>query len=179
MASATLKGKIANINWKTIGEKGLSFYEVEKSTDAVNFKSIGKQVANNIATVSYSEDDSSITDDNNYYRIKGINEDGTCIYSNTVKLATNNLPLKTTIYPNPLTGNILNVQLGKIVAGMYVVSIYNNLGQKVEEQAFNHEGGNGVHAINIKQAIVSGIYNIVIRNRDSKQIICQSTISVL
>ena len=178
-ASATMNGKHANINWKTMGEKGMSYYEVEKSIDAVNFQSIGKQAAKIIAIASYTECDNNLTEGNNYYRIKGISENGTSIYSNTVKLTTNTLPLTTTIYPNPMTGITLNVQLGNIVAGKYVVSIYNSLGQNVNEQTISHEGGNGIHSIYIKQTIVSGLYNVKIRNLDSKQVICQSIISVL
>ena len=177
VATATANGNIATIQWNTVGEKAVANYTIEKSVDGTSFTSIGQQVAKNTATASYTATDKDVVATTSYYRIKAISEDGTIAYSNVVKLTTNHSPL-TTIYPNPLTGKTLNIELGNVVAGKYVVSIYNSLGQKVTEQAIDHAGGNSTHSVNIESSIAKGVYNVVIRNVNSKEQVFQSTLSV-
>ena len=184
VASAAINGTVATINWNTVGENGVASYEVEKSNDGTLFTGIAQQVAKNTATASYTATEKDVVATNNvmvstitYYRIKAISTDGTITYSNTIKLNTNNSPL-TTIYPNPLTGKTLNVQLGNVVAGKYVITIYNSLGQKVSEQAINHAGGNSTHTVNMESSMAKGIYNVVIRDVNSKEQVFLSTLSV-
>jgi len=177
VASATLNNKIATITWNTVGEKGESYFEVEKSTDGKNYASIGQQAAKNTATASYIAKDNSVAEGNNYYRIKAVSETGAVNYSNIAKLTTNNSPL-TTIYPNPLVGKTLNVQLTNVAAGKYVVSIYNVLGQKVNEQTISHSGGSAIHALVINNTLAGGTYSVVIREAGSNQIVHQSNLSV-
>jgi hypothetical protein len=177
VASATLSNKVATITWNTVGEKGESYYEVEKSTDAISFSSIGQQTAKNTATASYSATDNNISSGNTYYRIKAVSQVGTVGYSNVAKLTTNNPPL-TTIYPNPLTGKTLNVAMSNVAAGKYVVSIYNILGEKVNEQTISHEGGSASHAITIDNTLAAGVYSVAIREEGSRQLVYQTSLII-
>ena len=176
VASASLNNRIATITWNTIGEKGESRFEVEKSTDGKNFAPIGQQAAKNTSTASYSTTDNNVTA-TSYYRIKAVSETGAVNYSNVAKLTTNNSPL-ITIYPNPLVGKTLNVQVTNVAAGKYVVSIYNVLGEKVAEQSIAHSGGSATHAITINNTLARGIYSVTIREASSNQIVHQTSISV-
>ena len=177
VASASLNNKIATITWNTVGEKGESYYEVEKSTDGKNFNSIGQQAAKNIASASYSTTDNSVVSGNNYYRIKAVSATGAVNYSNIAKLTTNHSQL-ITVYPNPLVGKTLNVSLSNVNAGKYVVSIYNVLGQKVAEQAIIHNGGSASHAITVNNTLAAGTYKVVIHAEGSNQIVHQTSLSV-
>ncbi len=178
VATATANGSVATITWNTVGEKGVAKFEVEKSTDGAGFTQIAEQSAKNTATAVYSETDKVVVSTATYYRIKAISTDGTITYSNIAKV-TYNLQLTTyNLFPNPLTGKTLNVQLGNVVAGKYVVSITNALGQKVAEQAINHAGGNGSHKINMPSAIAAGVYNVSISSVESKQSVYRSQFSV-
>jgi len=178
VATATASGNTATIIWNTVGEKGIAKFEVEKSTDGSSFTKIGEASAKNTANATYSATDNAATAATNYYRIKAISTDGTVTYSNIAKVTYNLQPTTYNLYPNPLTGKTLNVQLGNVVAGKYVVSITNTLGQKVTEQVINHAGGNGTHAIGLGKAIAAGIYNVSILSQESKQTIHSSTLTV-
>ena len=177
VASATLNNKIATITWNTVGEKGESRFEVEKSTDGKTFSSIGQQAAKNTSTASYTATDNSVVEGNNYYRIKAVNVTGAVNYSNIAKLTTNNSQL-ITVYPNPLVGKTLNVQVTNVAAGKYVVSIYNVLGEKVAEQSIAHSGGSATHALTINKTLAGGVYSVVIRAEGSNQIVHQTSLSV-
>jgi hypothetical protein len=177
VASASLSNDIATIVWNTVGEKGESYYEVQKSTDAISFSSIAQQTAKNTATASYSATDNSVSTGNTYYRIKAVSQVGTVGYSNVAKLTTDHSPL-TTIYPNPLTGKTLNVSMGNLAVGKYVISIYNVLGEKVNEQTISHGGGSASHAITIDNMLAAGVYEVAIREAASNQVVYQGKLSV-
>ena len=177
VASASLNNKVATITWNTVGEKGVARYEVEKSTDAKTFATIGQSTAKNTATASYSTTDNSVTA-TSYYRIKAVSTTGNVSYSNIAKLSIINYQLSISLYPNPLKGKTLNVALDNVVAGKYTVSIYNALGQKVNEQTISHTGGSATHAISINNALAAGVYNVAISEAGSKQLVHQSTLSV-
>ena len=179
VASASLNNKIATISWNTVGEKGVSKFEVEKSIDAVSFTKIGQASAKNTASAAYSSTDNSVTA-TSYYRIKAISEVGTVSYSNVVKLLTFDSKLSTySLYPNPLKGSkVLNVAFGNIAAGKYTIAITNVLGQKVQEVAISHTGGNANYAISINNTLAAGTYSVAIRETASGKIVSQSNLSV-
>ena len=177
VASAALSNKIATINWNTVGEKNVVAYEVEKSADAKNFTAIEKVTAKNTATASYASTDNSVTS-TTYYRIKAISTGGSISYSNVAKL-TYNVQLTTyNLYPNPLKGKTLNVELANVVAGKYTVSIYNALGQRVSGQTISHTGGSATHAISIDNVLAAGVYSVTISEANSKQVVHQTNLSV-
>ncbi len=178
VVSATANGIIATINWNTVGEKGVSKFELEKSTDGSIFTKIGEESAKNTVSATYVTTDNSATAATNYYRVKAVSTDGNISYSNIAKVACNKQLTTFKIFPNPLTGKTLNVQLGNLVAGKYMVIIINSLGQKVAESTLVHAGGNATQVLNIKKAIATGVYNIVFKEVNSKQLVFQSTLSV-
>ena len=177
VASASLNNKVATITWNTVGEKSVARYEVEKSTDAKTFATIGQSTAKNTATASYAITDNSVTA-TSYYRIKAVSTTGNVSYSNIAKLSIINYQLSISLYPNPLKGKTLNVALDNVVAGKYTVSIYNALGQKVNEQTISHTGGSAAHAISINNTLAAGVYNVAISEAGSKQLVHQSTLSI-
>ena len=177
VASASLNGSVASINWNTVGESGVANFTVEKSIDGTSFTSIGQQVAKNTATASYSAIDENVVT-TTYYRIKSINSDGSIFYSNIAKV-TYNLQLTTyNLFPNPLIGKKLNVAFNSVTTNKYVISITNAIGQKIAEQTINHAGGTSTHSVNIDGTIAKGIYNVVIKDVNNKEQVFKTTLSV-
>ena len=177
VASASLSNKVATITWNTVGEKSVARYEVEKSTDAKTFITIGQATAKNTASASYATTDNSVTA-TTYYRIKAISTTGSISYSNIAKLSILNSPLSISLYPNPLKGKVLNVSMDNVSGGKYTVSISNVLGQKVATQTISHEGGSAIHAISFNNTLAAGIYTVSISEAKSKQVVHQTNISV-
>ena len=176
-ASASLNNKIATISWNTVGEKNVSHYVVEKSTDAKSFATIGQSTAKNTATANYSTTDNTVTA-TTYYRIKAVSNTGVSSYSNVAKLSSINSQLSISLYPNPLKGKTLNVSIDNASTGKYTVSIYNALGQSVSVQTISHTGGSASHALTISNRLASGVYNVAIREEGSKQLVHQTTLTV-
>ena len=178
-----IKANYANeqaiINWEVVGDDALKLFEVERSIDGINFFKIGEQATNLTTTSSYSFVDTkpSLV---NFYRIRSVDALGSGTYSNVVKLATSNAKRTTcSVYPNPLKGKVINLQLTGFVAGKYTVGVYNVLGQKLHEAAILHTGGNTDFSINLNNSLPIGSYYIAVRNEENKLLICHTALSVL
>ncbi len=97
------------LNWKTVMESELDKFEIERSTDAITYQSLGNVKALNALNGStYSFLDAS-PKTINYYRLKQIDLDGRATYSNVLVMKLGTLS-KMMMYPNPFT-NQLSIQL--------------------------------------------------------------------
>ncbi len=89
------------------------------------------------------------------------------------------VPTKLNIYPNPLVGKTLAVSIGNEVAvGKYVVSLYNSLGQKVQESIIRHSGANAAQTITTSSKLAAGIYNISVQSAATQQVVATTTLAV-
>ena len=177
VASASLRNKVVTISWNTIGESGVSAFDVEKSVDMKKFTTISQVDAKNTATATYNSTDNSLNS-TSYYRIKVISTNGSISYSNVAKLTANN-SVFATIYPNPLKGKTLNVSMENLAIGKYAVSIYNVLGEKMIDQTFVHEGGSASFALTINKKLLAGVYTVAIRDVASNKVVGKTMLSVL
>ena len=175
--ASNINGKAA-INWNVADEVGTLKYDIEKSVDGISFTEIGEQAVQTNTVTSYvfiDNNPSSV----NYYRIKAISETGAIAYSSVIKLTTLHSPLTSVaLFPNPLKGKTLNVQLTNIPAGKYDIGIYNALGQKVNEQSITHSGGTGSYGLTINNNLTYGTYLVSIRDKASTALVYQGELLV-
>jgi hypothetical protein len=162
VASATLTDMVATISWSTIGENNVTDYQVEKSTNGTVFNTINTVAPQNAATASYTFTDKDVATGNNYYRIKVVSANGSFSYSNVVLVTKGSITASYNLYPNPVIGNKFNVQFNNVAQGRYIISMVNNIGQKVFEQAIDHTGGSINHIVQLNNILASGVYSVVI-----------------
>lgn len=106
--SAAMSGKFNSIKWSTASEQNNSGFDIQRSTDGVNFEKIGFVKSLSTSGNSSSRLDYSFTDHNpaglkQYYRLKQIDFDGAYKYS-AIVLVTREAPTSlelTRVYPNP------------------------------------------------------------------------------
>jgi hypothetical protein len=105
---AIYKFPFANLKWRTESELNNDRFEIEKSTDGVNWKFISsiKGKGTTSAANDYEFTDENIIDRITYYRLKQIDFDGKFSYSSieTVIPSDNSNVL---FYPNPATNEIV------------------------------------------------------------------------
>ena len=101
------------LNWATANELNNNHFDVERSDNGVDFKSIGQVKGNgNTNQIStYSFVDKTLLAAVNYYRLKQVNTDGTFTYSKTISVSgvVLNKDALITISPNP-ANDVLIVQ---------------------------------------------------------------------
>jgi trimeric autotransporter adhesin len=111
----TLSGKYADqsiaLQWKTENESNTSHFVIEKSSNGLNFKSIGTVAASGNTSIitNYSYKDNDLTNDYTpylYYRLKMFDVNGTYKYSNRISVSLPSLTGTVTISPNPATNEM-------------------------------------------------------------------------
>ncbi len=92
--------KHADISWQ-VEETNVQYYQVEKSTDAVNFSAINILNSKGDGQNNYQFTDLNRLEGIGYYRIKQTDRDSKYSYSPIIKLG-NNANVIFTVYPNPV-----------------------------------------------------------------------------
>jgi len=132
--TADFSQKAIHLNWKTLSETRNDHYEIEKSSDGVNFSKLTsvKTLApdgNSRAPLEYSYTDNDVTSAIHYYRLKQIDKDGNAHLSNIISVEVHANDIK--IYPNPNSG-AFSIDVETAVPNSEIeTSIYNSLGQLV------------------------------------------------
>ncbi len=100
------------LKWKISSEQNISHYEVERSTDGINFHSIGIVAAagNNTTTNSYQFLDNSISNIKTYYQIKSVDRNSRFSYSVIRFIKGRSIENAISVYPNPAS-DMLKVML--------------------------------------------------------------------
>jgi hypothetical protein len=101
--TASLAGSSIYVEWSSRNEMGISSYDIERSTDSVNFifagplPSLGTAGPNN-----YQFYDSLSSGSLLYYRLKIYDSSGQYFYSQIIKVSSTSI----LVYPNPATNSI-------------------------------------------------------------------------
>jgi hypothetical protein len=151
------------VNWEAQGEIGVKEYSLEKSVDGVNYQSINTQVAKNGNSNSkYTFTDNNPVNGVNYYRVKTTQQNDIERYSSvvTVNFKQNNAtPL--TVYPNPVRGNQIGLQLQEVEQGMYSIRLISVDGREVYKQQLQVGSSRGLNTTISPQAKLStGTYTL-------------------
>jgi 1,4-alpha-glucan branching enzyme len=93
----------ALLNWSTTNEVNNSYFEVERSTDGINFTAIGdvNAATGNNAVNKYQFLDEHPANGVNYYMLKQVDKDGAFTYSSIATITINSTEGLWKVYPNP------------------------------------------------------------------------------
>lgn len=163
------KGESIQVVWNVENEINISKYEIEKSTDGVNFAIIGNKnvVGSNNRTNSYQWIDQSKVEGNNFYRIKIYDLSGQIRYSNIVKVMVEKYSGGITIYPNPIKNSTINLQFKNQETGKYSFRVTNNLGQLIHSSTEYIQLPNTMQIIKLNSKLTSGMYPLEIIHPDN------------
>ena len=150
------------VEWVLQSESDMDHYEVERSTDGVAFSKTGTVTSNGNSSqpVHYSWFDASPVNGSNFYRIRSVGKDGIIKYSNIVKVAISKGIQTFTVYPNPMNGNTIGLQLTNMDKGTYSIILNNKLGQQVFSDIIEHTGGSSSMTIGLQHELPAGIYDL-------------------
>lgn len=160
---ATYNNGTAILNWDVAQEIGIRAYEIERSTDGMNFARIGSKTAVNsginIRNYSFSDNLTQINASVVYYRIKIVEEAGIFRYSNVVNVRIDKTFTGLMISPNPVISNAqVRFQLDKPAKGE--LTIIDASGKIVHRQAVNGLSGNNNIILSDLGKLNTGIYYV-------------------
>jgi len=150
-----LNGDKVNLNWLAENEINFDRFEVQRSSNGVDYKTVGSVIANNRRNYAFNDDANTIRGRRVYYRLKKIDKDGSFKYSEVVTL---HIPLNTkfTVSPNP-ANQYVQLQLNSNVNGAVTIELKDITGKTVLQQQQQANGG----TINLNTAsVANGTYVI-------------------
>ncbi len=124
------------LQWATTSEVNNSHFDVEKSTDGINFQKIVtiQGAGNSSGQRNYSYEDNLPSSNINYYRLKQFDADGNFKFSNIITIS-NSKGCGIKVFPNP-TSDLIVVQIDDILKHDIQVSMSNLQGQVVLKKDF-------------------------------------------
>jgi hypothetical protein len=165
----TNSDKVNELNWKVINENFVETYEVERSKDGEKFEKI-EVVSKFITPNGYAyNDEKPVVSFANYYRIKMKLLDGTFYYSKIIKLEKITEDIHISVVQNPVINKVIALQFSNKTKGTYNVQLVNTLGQIVYTNVTKVESYFDYKNIYLDNAVLPGIYELVIWNNDNKK----------
>ena len=163
------EGKTALLNWTVQHENDVHHYEVQHSSDAgKTFTNIGTLTAkaNNSSPASYAYKDENMGEGNNLYRIKSVATKGEAVYSNALSLFYKEAlrEKNITVFPNPVSGNILNIRFHNLAEGAYAIALYSATGTLISKAVVSHSGNTAFHTLSLDAKTAAGVYKVKVMN---------------
>jgi hypothetical protein len=166
---ASQKEHTVALTWKILSEENTSRYEIERSADAKAFGKIGEVVATGGAGIrQYSFTDELPGRGNNYYRLKVLDWHATYAYTRMIKVSIDVAESASNLYPNPVVGKVVNLELLNMVKGRYDLKFYNLTGQLIYSKSIEHTGGSASQLVTIPENVQAGIYQVEIKSEHLK-----------
>ena len=155
------------LKWTVDNEFNADHYEVERSSDATHFSTIGTQTALNLLyTHQYTLEDHNPFSGIVYYRLKSIDNDGKYSYSKIIAVADNSiLGNGKIIVLNPAHSSI-TILNKTIQSGDFNYQLLNISGQLVQKGIINMQA-NGITVLPVNSITPAGTYMLDIRKGES------------
>ena len=161
------------VNWTASLDRGGEFV-VERSANGVDFTAAGTISRTTSGTGTYTLRDEHPLAGRSYYRLKATESGSASVYSKIVAVSLSSGG-ELVVYPNPVKGNLISIELSKPFSGDVVISLTNSAGARVLSQKMNVTDRKDFQ-VNRTAAIPAGTYLLEISTgttKQSKMIICQ------
>ena len=165
------KNNGVQIDWSNLTEKDVAGYVIERSSNGTDFSAIGEQLptSNQDDRADYSAFDATPKAGTNYYRIKAEETTGKIVYSKILSVNLGSTTQSLRLYPNPVTGNQVNISLSNVRSGQYDLRVVSVNGQDVLRQRISSHGSTITQTIDLPATVAPGIYNMVITGADYRE----------
>jgi len=144
------------LSWPDGNNSNADHFQVERSTNGLDWTTIGTIAANRYSTGEYHFDDPGAQAGTDYYRLQMIDKDGGAIYSKISTVMINHIPGAVSIYPNPATGHTFFIRTAS--ADPVLVNIFSLSGQLLFRTSLK---GQMVYPIKLPVSVTSGNYVVV------------------
>jgi hypothetical protein len=165
---ATKEGKSNRVYWDMANQDNVTSYNVQRSTDGMNFTTIGNVAAT--ANLSYHFSDNQLGSAKTYfYRVQSISANGELVQSKIVKLVMSESLASIEISPNPVRmSGMLNIDMKNLPVGNYELIIYDNSGKKVYRRNLTNHSSDDSYQFELPKSIKKGSFEMVLMQNDLK-----------
>lgn len=161
--SAQKSGAVVNVDWMVNDNARMCRFEIEKSSDGKEFTFAKDYQSSKVdGAASYNWLDEQPFNGTNYYRVKATTGAGFSQYSKVMKVNMNSGVAGLSVYPNPVKGNSVSIQLTDVAKGSYQVNFVNGVGQRMGNQTIQHNGENNVYQVRVPVTVKNGMYEVLL-----------------
>lgn len=147
------------LTWKALTEKSLIQYNVEKSTDGRNFKSLGAVAA--VASQSkFNFVDKEALLNTTFYRLAMVSVDGKITYSNAVVVRNSAVSSTLEVYPSLVTSTV-NLQIPAGIKGRTQITVTDFSGRILSMSTMELQGTAITTSLDVNR-LSKGMYNITV-----------------
>ena len=159
------------VEWTTFNERSVKGYQVQRSTDGINFINIGFVPSRNSALSDYSFTDNAATTGSVFYRIKGIDLDGRETSGKIVGLSRNSRTGRGLQAVNPAIGRKLDLQLVDLPLGAYTLSITSSNGQIMNSRLLDVRSARLAIGYELPSSAGRGIYLVKVEGQGTRHMV--------
>jgi|GEM_PF-1939053 len=160
----------AEVSWTTLNEVGVQGFEIQRSADGKDFHTIGTIKSD--GSQSYKYVDENLLSGISYYRIKSIEVNGNDSgFSEVASLLVKFNQYSVNVYPNPVTGQELYIDLGdEFLKGTGEVNfvLTDISGRRINIDKYSSSGQK--FQISIPGVLKNGVYQLIIQKNNEKVI---------
>ena len=136
--NAALNKSKVDLKWITASEKNVSHFEVERSTDGINYSeaalvfAYGNTTENK--TYTFSNDISNVQNSIIYYRLRSVDDDGKSTLSEVriIRIGKQSEMLSMVTYPNPVSSELRLTLPASWQSKEVALEVFNQNGQRVK-----------------------------------------------
>jgi parallel beta-helix repeat protein len=165
---ATLKGEKVLVSWTTAQERNASHFEVEKSTDGTNFKTIGRVAAagNSNRKIDYSFTDNNVESGVSYYRLRQVDLDARAVFTRVVPIRNEGRAGKQFfMWPNPVV-DMMNITINQAKPELLTIRVVDLSGRTMITNKVNAARGLNQVRINAS-ALPRGMYVVQVSGEET------------
>jgi hypothetical protein len=157
------EGSNVLLSWTTSSETNSKHFEVQKSTNAQSWQSVGivNAQGESASSIIYTFVDRSVGQVEALYRLKMVDSDGTFAYSKIVNVNFRRNRLSG-IHPNPVSGKVFLSP--EDLAQMEKIAVYDKSGKIVYQTVEVNQDG-----INVSQ-LAAGLYILTVRKKNQSSV---------
>ncbi|MEP2024016.1 MAG: T9SS type A sorting domain-containing protein [Reichenbachiella sp.] len=173
--TASLNDKKVELYWTTSSELNNDYFEIERSTDGIEYEVIGKVAGQ--GTVNERIDYDFVDDQPyfgiSYYRLAQVDFDGTRAVFKPVNVNNDSFQqgIEVSIFPNPAYSYNTNLRIASGDENSLIrVILYDVSGNYVHSEEISPRLGLSDHLLNLPSGLESGIYLMTIQQANNQQI---------
>jgi len=155
------------LQWATSSEVDMHHFEVERSTDGINFRRIGKILSKGDVNLraEYTYLDILAEKGSNFYRLVIIDKDGNFTYSKIITIGVEKGISLFVVYPNPF-GKKVQVKFNSDGPDQATMRIIDNSGKVISTQTDPVQAGENRLTIRNVDNLPGGIYYLELVTKD-------------
>lgn len=176
--AATDLGDAHQLAFRASNQDGIAYFNIESSRDGRNYQFLHTLPATGASAYSWKTNVNPADGQRVYYRIQQMSSDATFGYSNIAQLDKEQGRVPFQIYPNPVVGRTVQIQLMDLPKGRYFLQAVQENGGRGDQYIIEHTGSSSVQVIDLRKQVQSGVMRLQLFDSNQKTLGTRSVIVI-